>query len=168
MANPRRFVAGTVTSVAPVAALPTSAAHFVLQNGDSGGKTYTITRVGFTCTTSAAAVIKQQLLANVMNVSPMISGTVGSGPRPTDGGIMNSAALAVSAVTIPASGGVWHPVGTAVDFGAQTATIGTGNWVDVRGLYVLQPGTILALAVLCSAAGGAANQLFVQWEEEVL
>ena len=40
----RRYVAGTATAVAPVAALPTTAAQFALWNGEpTGGKTYTIT-----------------------------------------------------------------------------------------------------------------------------
>jgi hypothetical protein len=168
MANPRRFVATTATDVAPVAAIPTTAAHFALYNGElSGGKTYTVTAVGFTTTTSAAAVIKLQQLANVMFISPPISGTAANGPQPTDGQVNNSKAMVASAVTIK-TGGTWHPVGTSVDFGAQTATIALGNWTPVRGIYILPPGGLLSLAVLCSAAGSAKCICSVTWEEEVL
>jgi hypothetical protein len=163
-------MAGTSADIAPVAALPTTAAHFALWNGEpAGGKTYTITAVGFTCTTSAAAALVQQLLAlNTGAVQPLISGTAGKGPRGTDGLGDGTRAAALGAVTLTASqvaGGVWHPVGPSVNGAAATATIGMGSYQLVRGLYTVPPGGLFCLAVLCSAAGSAKNQLYVNWEE---
>lgn len=170
MATPRLFLAGTNTAVAPVAAIPTTAAQFALWNGEpAGGKTYTITSVGFTGAASAAAALVEQLLVHcALAVQPIISGTAAKGPVSTDGIQGGSRALALSAVTLTASqvaSGVWHPVGPSVNGGAATATISMGSYQQVRGLYLLPPGGLLSLAVLCSAAGSATNQMFVTWEE---
>lgn len=167
MATPRLFVAGTATPVAPVAAVPTTAAQFALWNGEpDGGKTYTITAVSFTTAVSAGAAFVGQLLANVAAARrPIISGTAANGPRSTDGITGGTNAVVASAVTIGATWGVWHPVGMSVNGGAATATISMGAWQNVRGLYLLPPGGVLALAVLCSAAGSATCNCYVQWEE---
>lgn len=167
MTPPRLFVAGTATAVAPVAALPTTAAHFALWNGESvGGKTYTITSVGFTTIASAAAAFVGQLLVNVSAASrPIISGTAASGPRSTDGITGGTNAVVASAVTIGATWGVWHPVGLSANSVAATATISLGSWAYVRGMYLLPPGGVIALAVLCSAAGSATCDHFITWEE---
>ncbi len=170
MATPRLYVAGTVTPVAPVAALPTTAAHFALWNGEPlGGKTYTITALSFTGIASAAAALVSQLLVNVSGASrPIISGTAATGPRATDGLTSTSNAVVASAVTIGATWGIWHPVGMSVNGGAATATISMGAWQNVRGLYYLPPGGVISLAVLCSAAGGSTCDIFVNWEEAQL
>lgn len=165
MATPRYFIAGTSTDVAPVATLPTTAAQFVLWNGEpAGGKVYAISSIGYTTTTSAGAVIVVQPLANVSQ-SPVTvpSGTAALGPLPTDGGPITSKASALSAVTIVNSG-IWHPVGQAVVC-AGTANIGLGTWTNVNGIYYLQPGGILSLAGFCSAAGSAKGKFFVTWSE---
>lgn len=165
----RTYAAGTLTAVAPVAAIPTTAAHFSLWNGESaGGKTYRITTVGFSTTTSAAATMILQLLAHSgVGGCAVISGTAANGPRPTDGFPGGSKAVVASAVTIVANNGVWQPVGDCVNSAALTATIGMGTWRNVRGLFLLPPGGIFSLATLGSTTGGA-NQLFVNWEEEQL
>lgn len=167
---PRLFVAGTSTAIAPVAAIPTTAAQFCLWNGESaGGKTYTITSVGFTPIASAAAAFVAQLLAHCAPAAQnIISGTAANGPKSTDGIVGGSRAAVASAVTLTAgqlAGGIWHPVGPSVNGGAATATIAMGSYQQVRGLYVLPPGGLLSLAVLCSAAGSATCQLYIQWEE---
>ncbi len=161
----RSFVAGTATAIAPVAAIPTTAAQFALWNGEpAGGKTYTITSVAFTPVVSAGAAFVAQLLAHVGG-APTIAGTLAQGPKPLDGLGAGSRASALSAVTIVAGTGLWHPVGPSVNGGAATATISMGNWQNVRGMYKLTPGGLLSLAVLCSAAGSATCQLYVTWEE---
>ncbi len=162
---PRLFGAITTTDIAPVAAFPTTAAHFAIWNGDPL-KTYTITSVGLTTTTSAGAVIIVQLLANcyVTGGNPPISGTVANGPKPLDGLGSGSRAIVASAVTIVNSG-FWHPVGSALISAAMTATIGQGVWQNVRGIYTLPPGGIFSLAGFCSAAASAKCQLSMTWEE---
>ncbi len=170
MATPRLFLAGTATAVAPVAALPTTAAQFALWNGEPvDGKTYTITSVGFTSIASCAAAQILQLLGLVSAArQPIISGTAATGPKSTDGIVGGTSALAASAVTLTAgmlAGGMWHPIGGSVNTAALTATISTGTWTNVRGLYLLPPGGLFALAVLCNAAGSATCDCFVTWEE---
>lgn len=166
MAAPRLYVAGTTTDIAPVAALPTTAAQFALWNGEpTGGKTYTISAVGMTTTTSAGAAQVLQLLAN-NSVGPvtLISGTACQGPKACDGLFPNSKAQVATAVTIVNSG-VWHPVSSAVNSAALTATISMGTWSNVRGIYTVPPGGVFALAAFCNAAGSAKCCLFVTWEE---
>lgn len=164
---PRLYVGGTITAVAPVAAVPTTAAHLSLINGEPvGGKTYTVSAVSFTPDVSAGAAFVAQLLANVTaqpGGNPP-SGTTARGPVATDGLKSDSRAIVRSATTI-VNNGMWHPAGMSVNGGAATATIAMGGWVYVRGIYVLPPGVMLSLAVLCSAAGSATCQLFVNWEE---
>lgn len=163
---PRTFVARSATAVAPVAAIPTTAAHFCLWNGEpANGKTYTITSVGFTTTTSAAATMILQLLAHIsIGPVPAISGTAASICAATDGNPGPTNASVFSAVTIVAATGLWHPVGPAFNTAALTATIGAGVWQNVRGLYTLPPGRLFSLATLGSTAAGA-SQLCVTWEE---
>lgn len=166
---PRLFVARTATAVAPVAAIPTTASHFSLWNGESaGGKTYTITSVGFTQTTSTAAAAIQQLLLHVANGAwPVIGGTTAVGPLATDGIVGGSRGVCYGAVTLLAgqlASGTWHPVGPSINTAAMTASIANGMWQNVRGLYQLPPGGLLSMAVLINAAAGA-NQLSVTWEE---
>jgi hypothetical protein len=168
MAANRTFVAGTATAVAPVAAIPTTAAHFSLFNGEAaGGKSYIITALGMTTTTTAGATMILQMLAHmsVGNVTG-ISGTLANGPKPTDGNPVPSLGQVKSAVTIILSG-VWHPVGPSFNTAALTATIGAGLWVPVRGLYTVPPGQIFSLATLGSTTGGAC-QLYINYEEAQL
>lgn len=175
MAAPWRTFGGiTSTDVAPVPAIPTTAAHCALYNGEpQGGKTYVIQGVGFTQTTSAGAVIVQQLLLHLCpGVQPVIAGTAAKGPLPLDGfpnsGANGSRAQIYGGVTLTAGQvgqGFWHPVGMAINGTANTAVIGIGAWTNVNGIYYLAPGSILSMAVLCSAAGSAKNQLTVSWQE---
>lgn len=163
----RSFLGMSATDVAPVASLPTTAAHFCVWNGEkSGGKTYLITSLGLVVTTSAAAVIVLNLIAQVSPyVSvPVISGTVASGPKAIDGLGNTSNAVVASAVTIQNTG-IWHPVGQSIVC-AGTADIGLGQWTDVSRVgYSLPPGGLLSLAGFCSAAGSAKCQLMATWQE---
>jgi hypothetical protein len=169
MGTIRTYGARTLTAVAPVAAIPTTAAHFSLWNGEpAGGKIYRITAIGFTTTTTAAATMIMQQLAHCGQATrPVISGTAASGPIPTDGQVGASKAAVASAVTIVDSDGIWLPVGMAVNSAALTATIGLGVWTNVRGLYLVPPGAIFSLATLGSTTGGAV-QSSICWEEEQL
>lgn len=165
---PRLFVGGTATAIAPVAALPTTAAQLALWNG-SPDKTYTITSLSFTSIASAAAAFVGQLLVHVApGRQPLISGTLAKGPLSVDGIPGGSTAQVAAAVTLTAgqaASGAWHPVGMSVNGGAATATISMGAYQNVRGIYLLPPGAILSAAVLCSAAGSATCNIYVTWEE---
>ena len=169
------YVAGTVTAsaVAPVAALPTTAAHFILFNGESQssgtGKSYVIQRCSFTTVVSSAAAYQAQLLAHLSNgaVSAAPSNTAGLGPKSLSGRASQSNATVGSTATIVNSG-AWHTVGPAAQGYAATATIALGGDYDVNGLYVVPPGGIFSLAVLCSAAGSATCTCYVTWHEVLI
>lgn len=167
----RAFGAISSTDIAPVAALPTTAAHFCIWNGEAaGGKTYKIKSVGIITTTSAGAVIIVQPIAHVSpsTAIPVISGTVANGPKALDGFGNTSRGVVASAVTITNTG-FWHPVGNALISAAMVATIAQGVWTDVSNVgYALPPGGLFSLAVMCSAAGSAKCQLHVTWTEEQL
>ena len=169
MAPPRSFGAITSTDIAPVAAIPTTAAHFCVWNGEStNGKTYLLTSVSISTTTSAAAVIILQPWIQVAPYAgvPVIAGTAANGPKALDGLGNNSKALVASAVTI-VNTGFWHPIGSALISAAMVATIAQGVWTDVSRLgYYIPPGGLLSLAGLCSAAGSAKCQLAVTWTEQ--
>lgn len=170
MPSPRLYVAGTVTPVAPVAAIPTTAAHLALWNGESaGGKTYTVTALAWTSIVSAGAAFVGQLLGHVAPAAQnVIGGTAAKGPFSTDGQANASRAIVYSAVTLSAAqaaSGMWHPIGNSTNGGAATATISMGMWQNVSGIYLLPPGGLLSLAVLCSAAGSATCDIFVNWSE---
>ena len=161
------YVGGSTTAVAPVAAMPTTAAQLALWNGEAtGGKAYVIHRIGFTGAVSAGAAIIQQLLVHVRTVaSTVITGTAALGPKSLSGRVSTSAATVLSGVTLGANDGLWHPAGSSVNAGAATATVGLGTDFDCNGLYVIPPGGTFSLAVLCSAAASQTNQLFVTWSE---
>ncbi len=164
------YVAGSTTDVAPVAALPTTAAQFSIWNGEPQtalGKSYVIHTCGYICSTSAGAILQQFLIAHLTTVPVATAPTVtaGLGPKSLSGRSASTSAIIGSAVTI-VNNGVWHPVpGASQNFGAQTPTIGMGCCVDVNGLYVIPPGGQFSLAVMCQAAASAKNQLFVTWSE---
>jgi hypothetical protein len=168
---PRVFGGALATAIAPVATLPTTGAQLALWNGEpQGGKTYNILSVGFTGIASAAAVIIEQLLAHVApGAQPLINGTAAKGPLPLDGlppgGSHAQVSGAVTLTAGQAAAGAWHAVGPAINSTANTATIGLGSWANVSGIYSLAPGAILSLAVFCSAAGSATNQIVVTWQE---
>ncbi len=161
-------VARTLTAVAPVAALPTTAAHFLLWNGEpqttGNGYSYVILEVGWTTIASAAAAFVGQLIVHnaVGAVSAIPSVTAALGPKCLNGTTYGGTAMVGSAGTIVNSG-IWHPVGPSFG-GAQTATISSGNTTALSD-YIVPPGGIFSLAVFCSAAGSATCDVHVKWAE---
>ena len=63
------YVCGSTTAPVPVAVIPaTGVCQLVLWNGEAtGGKSYVIHRVGYTCTVSAGAALVQQMLVSQTN-----------------------------------------------------------------------------------------------------
>ena len=162
------YSAGSTTDIAPVAAIPTTSAHFIVWNGESqsgGGKNYYIQSASYMCSTSAGAILQQTLIAMVSTVvlaAPSV--TAGIGPKNLAGVASSSKATIGSAATV-VNNGIWQPITNSNNFGAQTPTIGMSSWVDLRGIYVVPPGCVFALAVMCQSAASAKNQLFVSWTE---
>ncbi len=166
------YTAGTNTPVAPVAALPTTAAHFLLFNGepqDGTGKSYVIHRCSFTSIVSSAAAIQAQLIGHLgtVPVAAIPSVTSGLGPKSLSGKGATTRAQIGSAGTI-VNNGIWHPIGPAQLGLAATASIALGGDFDVNGLYVVPPGGIFSLAVFCSAAGTQTCNCYVTWSEVLI
>lgn len=172
MSTPLSFVTGTVvaSAVTPVVAPPTTAAHFCLYNGDPV-KSYTITSVGNSYTTSAAAVESTQIFAHV-SVAPLKilpTATASQGIKSLTGNVnAGSLAQAGSTVTI-VNDGIWHPVGQAMNSGGGTATIALGCWTNLtqpngQPIYVIPPGGMISFATMSSTAAGKAI-ITVTWTE---
>jgi hypothetical protein len=161
------YVCGSTTAPVPVAAIPTTVCQLVLWNGEaSGGKSYVIQRVSFTCSVSAGAAIIQQMLVSQTNAAIAVpTGTAALAIKSLSGRASQSAATVLSASTIAGWTGLWHPIGPCVNTNAATATIGTGMDFDCNGVYVIPPGGAFGMSVLCSAAATAQNQIFVTWHE---
>jgi hypothetical protein len=160
------YVSRATTGTAPVAAYPTTAAHFSLWNGESaGGKSYIIDEVGTVCTTSAGAVIILGLaycnnkVSGAGITSPAGSVAIsGLSGQANYGGKGNTK----EGVTITNDG--WFNVGQPIVC-AGTATIGLGIFADVFGLIIVPPGGLFSLATICSAAGAAVCQPYIKWHE---
>ena len=169
MAQSPTFKAFTTTAVTPVTAPPTTAAHFSVWNSaPAGGKSlYIQTLEAFTAASAGAAQIIQ-LFAH-LGAGPQKrigSGfTAASGPFSLGGPVVPSVATVGSAVTV-VNDSVWHPCSLSETMGTGTTTIANGTFSNVNGLYVVAPGMVFSLAVLCSAAGTATCRCGVTWYEQ--
>lgn len=163
------FVAGTATAVAPVAAIPTTAAHLSLYNPSSNTKSLIIHRVTSYCVASAAAVLQASILLHMTTVAvSTLTGTAATSLKSISGGATASVAQIYSAVTTVANG-VWHPIGVSANFGAQTATIAMAlDSGDLGGLYIVTPGMHLDVAILAQSAGSSTFSSFITWTEAVI
>lgn len=166
---PLAFVAATTTAVTPGNAAPTTTAQFCLFNGElPGGKTYYITSVSASTTTSAAATENAQLFLHVSAIplANIPSITAAAGPKSMGGGA-NAGTLAKvgSAAGTIVNDGIWHPVGESRNTGTGTATIALGVWANVTGIYQIPPGGMLSLAFVTSTAAGACKS-YVTWVEQ--
>lgn len=161
------YVAGTVTAVAPVAVIPTTASHLSLYAPSSGTKSLLIHRIASYVVVSAGAAIVVQLLVHMTTVSvTSITGTTATTPKGISGAGTATATI-FSAVTTVANG-TWHPLGPSVVC-AGTANIALGTDTgDLGGLYIVEPGMHLDMAILCSAAATATCSIFVTWSEVVV
>lgn len=160
------FSARTSTAVAPVAAFPTTSAHFCLFNGEpTGGKSYDILLASTVFATSAAAAECLTLLAHnaTAPVLSLPSYTAALGPLPT-GGFRQQGTQAVvgSGVTIVNSS-IWIPIGNPTST-AATTTIGLGTTWQGTGVFIVPPGGIFSLASLGAAAAGTCH-LTIVWRE---
>lgn len=159
--------ARVTTAVAPVAALPTTAAHASLWNGyeQGSGKCLVVLSVGTLVTTSAAAAINLGLAAHVTTaLVTSMAGTAASTIAPLTGNdSYGGSAQFKSAVTI-VNDGLWHPVAPSIVC-ANTATLMLTTEADVAGRYVIKPGQQFSLASLCNAAGLAVCQPWIVWAE---
>lgn len=164
------YSAMVATAVAPVAAIPTTAAHASLWNSypTGSGKNMVILQAGTIITTTAGAAIVLNLLGCVTTVRVATqTGTAASTIVPLSGtdAYPGGAATFLSAVTI-VNNGLWMPITPALVC-AGTANIGASVVTppDFAGRYVVTPGQQFCLASFCSAAGTATCQPYVIWAE---
>lgn len=168
-ANGNVYVAGTATAVAPVAVIPTTAAHLTLWNGESQtsgtGKSYQLISAGYYTVVSAGAALITQLFLTMTTVATVVpTGTAATAIAGLSGLATGSSATILSAVTV-VNNGVWHPFGPSYNAGAATATVALGGETYTQGEYILRPGMRLSAAVVCSAAASATCSIFFKWAE---
>lgn len=157
----------SATAVAPVAALPTTAAHLVLWNGEaaSSGKVYIIHAVGSITTTTAGAAIYLGLAACITAglVTTKPTGTAATVKPLTGNSAYGGSGALLDTVTI-VNDGAWLPVGPG-QVNANTATLMQTVHYEVSGRYIVWPGQQFCLATLCNAAGTAVNKPYIFWSE---
>jgi hypothetical protein len=163
------YVAGNATAVAPVAAVPTTAAHLTLWNGESqtgsAGKMYSLISASWYTVVSAGAAFVGQLFLTMTTVATAVpTGTTATAIAGLSGLSTGSSATVLGGVTV-VNNGVWHPFGPSVNAGAATATIALGGETYTQGEYILRPGMRLSAAVVCSAAASATCSIFFKWME---
>ncbi len=143
------------TAVAPVTALPTTAAHLSLWNGEpQGGKSYVIDAVGTAITTSAAAAINLGLAAQ-LNVTNPITNPAGALAIKSLSGKANYGGKGNSKASVTVTNdSAWHQVGTELVC-ANTANLSLSVEYGVYGRYIVPPQGMFSLASMCNAAGSA-------------
>lgn len=147
------------SAVAPVAAIPTTAAHLSLYNNNgAGGKSLIIAAVGTVCTTSMAVQGQATLLARndvpFANTNPagtlIITGL--------DGRLYNGGANAKASVTLAAIGAAnnvaWVPVATS-PAAVSVTTIGLNVHNECWGRWIVRPGGVFSLATVAQTAAGS-------------
>lgn len=152
-------------TTAPVTAIPTTAAHLALWNGEQDdGLSYVIDFVGTYSTVSAAAAINLGLCAQV-NLGKVASPVGVQAIKSLSGranyrgkGNAKTAAITITDNT------AWHPVGNQLVI-ANTANILASVEYAVYGRYVIPPGGMFALAALANAAGNMTCISWVIWHE---
>ena len=152
------------TTVAPVAALPTTAAHLTLWNGENDdGLSYLVDYVGTVVGTSAGAAINLGLAAQLnlgkqTNPAGAIAIKSMSGRANYRGKGNCKASVSVTADA------AWHSVGNSL-ICANTANLMLAVEYSVYGRYLVPPGGIFSLASLCNAAGSASCLPWIIWHE---
>lgn len=160
------YYAAVTTAIAPVAAMPTTAAHASLWNSDKTSKKLVILAAGTIITTSAGAAINLGLAAHETTVAvTSMAGTAASTitPLTSVATAYSGVAQFKSAVTI-VNNGLWHAIAPTV-ICANTANLMLTTEADLAGRYVIEPGMQFSLASLCNAAGSAVCTPWVIWAE---
>lgn len=145
------------TTVAPVAAVPTTAAHLSIYNGETGpnAASLIIAAVGSICTTTMAVAGQASVLARNSlvgkNADPKGALVIFGNSGLQFGGAVNAKA----SVTLDASDtSVWVPAGKSEETPATT-TIGLNPHCEVYGRFIVRPGGMFSLATLAQTAVGS-------------
>ncbi len=161
----RRFFGGgqaAATGSAPVTAMPTTAADFILWNGEpSGGRLYAMEQVAMVMESGTKAVGAVILGAIVPPQNADITAATGYSTGSANGVRNSSNAIWAENVTLDATP-VWF--GLAGDSGGAAATVG-GIVAELKGRLVIPPTYGLALSIF---SGSGTSPLFLaqaMWAE---
>lgn len=158
-------------AVAPVAVIPTTAAHFSLYN-KSTTKSMIIAAVGsFNATSMGVAGQCSLLVRNDVpgvNADPagvlIITGTAGANQWSAADG---NAKASVTLAAIGAGNNVaWVPAGPSIS-AVTTTTVGLNAHYECYGRYIVRPGGLFSLATLAQTAVGTA-QPYIKFYTAVL
>ena len=164
----RRMHGGTqiiANGIAPVAAIPTTAATLALYNNDTNNNGLSLCldwlNVFLGSGTPAAGL---SLFAAVAKptTAPTANAT-GYNSGPLSGTASGSKALWATGLTLPATA-VWSALTSTLQSG--TANVGMGdNFLDLGGRIVIPPSYCLALAILSGAGVTPLYGVSAQWAE---
>lgn len=154
------------SGVTPVAAIPTTAAHLSLYNGNTD-KSLIIAAVGGLETTSTAAAGQFAMLVRndvpTANANPagtlIISGTNGA----NYGGAANAKASVTLAAIAAPNNVVWIPAGASV---VRTAATGVATCAhhECYGRWIVRPQGLFSLATLAQTAAGTVQPYIYFYE----
>lgn len=160
------------TGIAPVQALPTTAAQWFMFNPSSNRVTAFIDTLGAELTGGTAGTVDASLYftvagptnvpATVQNASK--SGVVIQNANPI--GAKGASALTInSGVTLQGTN-TWFPIASSVPFGTA-APVGQANCVtrNIDGKIIIPPGCGLGLAVISGAGTTPLFAPFAEWRE---
>lgn len=153
----RRFAGvGGTTGVAPVQAVPTTAAAWLLYNADSA-KSLVIDDVSFWLL-SGTATAGLTVLGVVSAITATLpAAATGSAIGSRSAGGLTSKAIFATGYTLPALSGntQWQVIGSSV---GGVPGVGGGATFDVKGRIIVPPGKALGLTVL---AGTGTTPLYI-------
>jgi len=153
------------TAVAPVTALPTTAAHFSLWNGENpGGKSYIIDAVGTMLNASAGAAINLGLAAQLNTTNPIANPAGAIAIKSLSGKANYGGKGNTKASVTVTNDSAWHEIGTQLVC-ASTANLTLSVEFPVYGRYIVPPQGMFSLASLCNAAGTATAFPIIFWHE---
>lgn len=152
----------TGSAVTCVAAIPTTAAHLSLYNGNTA-KSLIIAAAGGLMTTTIAAAGGYTMLARSdvpgANANPagtlIISGLSGKQYPASTNSFGANAKASVTLAAIGAGNNVaWIPIGSSTQTSATT-TVGLNSHSECYGRWIVQPGGLFSLASIAQTAAGA-------------
>lgn len=159
----------TANAVAPVTAVPTTAAMLQLYNGESaGGRSYIIDSVFSYAATSEGAADGFQIIGQIAAPGAAAAPTAHASLQTNLSGKAGTSPCAVIGRSVTtATANKWFLIGNCW-LAASTTTFGMGADIDVKGGIIIRPGGSLFLHTLAEAAAAATMVMGVRWHEVLL
>jgi hypothetical protein len=153
------------TAVSPVTSLPTTTGQIGIYNNEPAtGKVYVIDSVFGVVTTSAGAGVNIGIAAGIWSAtqSPSVPSSAGLTVRGLSGRAYSYNAVIGVGITTPS--GVWTPLGSSV-VDSNTADAMLAVDIPVNGSFVVLPGGLFAISMLCSTATTIVGVCGFRWHE---